>query len=233
MAMSHTHRGPFARSTFQTRSAVCCGCRLPSLPQDLFAPLFGSPGFCGRAGPRPTWRSMRRAFRSRSTASISTFRRPRSATRCSASPARRSASISCSCGPRSTPPDPAVKAGPVTSANTIDRVFVTIADYGNTLPLDRALQNHLSALSRTQHYDRRRRTYGAAVPRRHALSGRGHLVRRAPSRALSRPLHARRRRREAIGMCLFERRIERADLTARFPREWLSDWQRSRRGWRR
>jgi hypothetical protein len=25
-------------------------------------------------------------------------------------------------------------------------------------------------------------------------------------------------------MCLFERRIGQADFTARFPREWLSDW---------
>jgi hypothetical protein len=27
-------------------------------------------------------------------------------------------------------------------------------------------------------------------------------------------------------MCLHERRIGRADITARFPREWLSDWRR-------
>ena len=26
-------------------------------------------------------------------------------------------------------------------------------------------------------------------------------------------------------MCLFERRIEQVDITARFPRAWLSDWQ--------
>ena len=28
-----------------------------------------------------------------------------------------------------------------------------------------------------------------------------------------------------IGMCLYERRIEQADITIRFPRAWLSEWQ--------
>jgi hypothetical protein len=27
-----------------------------------------------------------------------------------------------------------------------------------------------------------------------------------------------------IGMCLFERRVDQADVTVRFPRAWLSDW---------
>jgi hypothetical protein len=35
---------------------------------------------------------------------------------------------------------------------------------------------------------------------------------------------AREGRTEAIGMCLFERRVDKAELTARFPREWLSEW---------
>ncbi len=38
--------------------------------------------------------------------------------------------------PSLEPPDPAVKAGPVASAKAIDRVFLTIANYGNTLPLN-------------------------------------------------------------------------------------------------
>ncbi len=33
-----------------------------------------------------------------------------------------------------------------------------------------------------------------------------------------------------IGMCLYERRIGTADITLRFPREWLSDWQGVLRG---
>ena len=36
--------------------------------------------------------------------------------------------------PSLTPPDPAVKAGPASSPQAIDRVFVTIAAFGNTLP---------------------------------------------------------------------------------------------------
>ncbi len=28
----------------------------------------------------------------------------------------------------------------------------------------------------------------------------------------------------AIGMCLYQRRVGSADITVRFPREWLKDW---------
>ena len=28
-----------------------------------------------------------------------------------------------------------------------------------------------------------------------------------------------------LGMCLYDRRIGGADLTVRFPRDWLDDWQ--------
>jgi len=126
--------------------------------------------------------------------------------------------------PSLTPPDPAVKAGPVSSASGVDRVFVTIAGYGNTLP---PLERFNSIYPRYLETSIATTPDGLTVrPFREGTPYQGEDILyddRNPGRFMVRC--TRDNAGGAIGICLFERRIEQADLTARFPRAWLSDWQ--------
>ena len=126
--------------------------------------------------------------------------------------------------PSLTPPDPAVKPGPAASSHAIDRIFVTVSAYGNTLPpLERfntIYPRYLdSSLSTTPD--------GLTVrPFREGTPYQGEDIiydDRNPGRFMVRCTQDAATG-TTIGMCLFERRIEQADLTARFPRAWLSDW---------
>jgi hypothetical protein len=127
--------------------------------------------------------------------------------------------------PSLTPPDPAVKVGPASSPQAIDRVFLTIAAFGNTLPplerfntiypryLEPSIASTPDALTLRPFrddtpYQGEDIIYSDRNPGRF-------MVRCTRDSATG----------SAIGMCLFERRIEQADVTARFPRAWLSEWQ--------
>ena len=126
--------------------------------------------------------------------------------------------------PSLTPPDPAVKATPVSSPKAVDRVFLTIAGYGNTLaPLERfntIYPRYLEASIATTSDGLTRRPFRDGT----AYQGEDILYDdRNPSRFMVRC--TRDGAGTTIGMCLFERRIDQADITARFPRAWLSDWQ--------
>jgi hypothetical protein len=126
--------------------------------------------------------------------------------------------------PSLTPPDPAANAGPAASASGIDRVFVTITGYGNTLPpLERfnsIYPRYLEASIATTQDGLTLRPFRDGTP----YQGEDILYDdRNPGRFMVRC--TRDGAGGAIGMCLFERRVEQADLTARFPRAWLSDWQ--------
>lgn len=125
--------------------------------------------------------------------------------------------------PSLMPPDPAVKADPIASAKAVDRVFLTVASYGNTLPLVER--------------------FNTIYPRYLDSS-----IAMAPGGLTARPFRdgtpyqaedilydnstsprfivrcTRDTPRGTIGMCLYEKRAGQADITARFPREWLSDW---------
>jgi hypothetical protein len=125
--------------------------------------------------------------------------------------------------PSLEPPDPAVKAGPVTSAKAIDRVFLTIANFGNTLPLTERFNTiyprYLEPSISTEPGGLAVRPFRDGTP----YHGEDMLYDSiGPERFLVRC--TRDGPREEIGMCLFERRIAQAEFTARFPREWLSDW---------
>lgn len=127
--------------------------------------------------------------------------------------------------PSLTPPDPAVKAAPAPSASAIDRVFVTVAGYGNTLP---PLERFNTIYPRYLEPSIATTPEGLTVrPFRDGTPYQGEDILyddRNPGRFMVRCTRDGASG-AAIGMCLFERRIDEADLTARFPRAWLTDWR--------
>jgi hypothetical protein len=126
--------------------------------------------------------------------------------------------------PSLEPPDPAAKpAAPPGSAPAIERVFVTITGAGATLaPADRvkiiyprytetdptAGPDGLAVLAfrKGTPYQGEDLIYDAA--------GGSFIARCTRNGAGPTP-----------GTCLYDRRIEGADLVVRFPRDWLSDWR--------
>lgn len=125
--------------------------------------------------------------------------------------------------PSLTPPDPASKAVPVVAAHAVERVFLTIASFGNTLaPVERLnaiYPRYLDSSIATGEGGLALRPFRDATP----YQGEDLLYDGAnPERFIVRC--TRSGAAATIGMCLFERRIGQADITARFPREWLSDW---------
>lgn len=125
--------------------------------------------------------------------------------------------------PSLMPPDPAVKADPVASARAVDRVFLTVASYGNTLPVVERLKTiyprYLDSSIATAPGGLTARPFRNDTP----YQGEDLLYDNSnPERFIVRC--TRDDARGTIGMCLYEKRTGQADITARFPREWLSDW---------
>jgi hypothetical protein len=123
--------------------------------------------------------------------------------------------------PGLTPPDE--RPVPVASSKGIDRVFLTIAASDNTLPplerfksiYPRYLENTIASAEGGLTL----RPFRSGTP----YQGEEILYDNAnPERFLVR---CTRDGGSAIGMCLYQQRIGGADVTARFPREWLNDWQ--------
>jgi hypothetical protein len=123
--------------------------------------------------------------------------------------------------PSLTPPEE--RPVPVASSKGIDRIFLTIAASDNTLPpierfktiYPRYLENSLG----TTDSGLTVRPFRAGTP----YQGEELLYENGnPERFLARC--TRDGPSAAIGMCLYQRRIGNADITLRFPREWLSDW---------
>jgi hypothetical protein len=131
--------------------------------------------------------------------------------------------------PSLDPPDPATKVPPPAKgaapapAPTLERIFVTIAAAGETLdPAERVLNIYpryaeteatpgpgglaILAFREGSPYQGEDLIYDATAP--------GFLVRCTRSGAGPTP-----------GTCLYERRIETADIVVRFPRDWLAEWQ--------
>jgi hypothetical protein len=124
--------------------------------------------------------------------------------------------------PNAKPPAPAPGTVP-TPAQTLERVFVTIAAAGDTLdPADRILKIYpryavseaepgpggltVLAFREGTPYQGEDLIYDASAP--------GFLVRCTRNGPGPTP-----------GTCLYERRIDAADLVVRFPRDWLGDWR--------
>jgi hypothetical protein len=129
--------------------------------------------------------------------------------------------------PSLAPPDPGAKAPPpapgAAPTQTLERIFVTIASAGDTLdPAERVINI----------YPRYAEVEAAAGPAGLAVlpfkdgtpyqgedliydpTAPGFIVRCTRNGAGPTP-----------GTCLYERRIEAADLVVRFPRDWLDDWR--------
>ena len=151
------------------------------------------PMCCGRAGRTRLSRSTRRRCRSWSPASPSTSSRRPSACGCSAAPARRSASISPICGPRSR--RPIRRSRPPSARRSIRTSGCSspsrTAD--GTLPLIERVRDHLSALSGADADGGTAGPDAARLPRRHALPRRGARLRVYGAGAFPGPLLAQGR----------------------------------------
>lgn len=127
--------------------------------------------------------------------------------------------------PALTPPDPAARPGPASSPQSIDRVFITIAASGNALPpierFNTIYPRYLDASMTTTPDGLTLRPFQDGTP----YQGEDIIYNdRNPGRFMIRC--TRDGASSAVmGMCLFERRIDQADMTVRFPRAWLTDWQ--------
>ncbi len=125
--------------------------------------------------------------------------------------------------PSLLPPDPAVKTDPVASAKAVDRVFLTIASYGNTLPpierFNTIYPRYLDISVTTDPGGLTVRSFRDGTP----YQGEDVLYDHSnPERFITRC--TRDGAKGMIGICLYEKRVGAADITVRFPREWLSDW---------
>lgn len=130
--------------------------------------------------------------------------------------------------PSLTPPEPAAKPIVHTRINPDRRLFVTIEPGDGTMPLMQRVQNI---------YPRYLVPQPSAGPSGLTLRGfrdgtpyQGEELvfeSAAPTHFLAR---CTRRGVVNAGNCLLERRIGQADITFRFPRAWLKDWQGVARG---
>jgi hypothetical protein len=125
--------------------------------------------------------------------------------------------------PSLTPPDPALKPTPGAPVDPNERLFATIASGDGTLPLIERVQTI---------YPRYLVPEPAAGPPGLTLRGfrdgtpyQGEELvfeSAAPEHFLAR---CSRKGVTNSGTCLLERRIGNADITLRFPRDWLNDWK--------
>lgn len=123
--------------------------------------------------------------------------------------------------PGLTPPDE--RPVPVASSEAIDRIFLTIAASDNTLP---PIERFKTIYPR--YFDSRLGSTESGLTVRPFRSGTPYQGEELlydngnPERFLVRC--TRDGPKGAIGMCLYQRRVGAAEITIRFPREWLSDW---------
>jgi hypothetical protein len=128
--------------------------------------------------------------------------------------------------PSLVPPEPLAETSgaPAASPRAIDRLFVTIASAGDTLPPAERIKTIypryvtvdpspgpdglvVRAFRNGTPYQGEDLIHDAAAPE-------GFLVRCSRNGAGPTP-----------GICLYNRRIGRADIVVRFPRDWLTDWR--------
>jgi hypothetical protein len=126
--------------------------------------------------------------------------------------------------PSLAPPDPSAKPAPTQAAPPIDRLFVTIEPSSIALaPSERLKSIYPRYLSETQ-FDgpdglkvisfRDGTPYQGEDLFFDAAAQPGFVARCSRPGAAGTP-----------GMCLYERRIEGADITVRFPSDWLTGWR--------
>jgi hypothetical protein len=130
--------------------------------------------------------------------------------------------------PSLTPPDPALRPTVGAPVDPNERLFVTIAAGDSTLPLIERVQTiyprYLVPEPTTGSNGLTLRGFRDGTP----YQGEELVFEpQAPEHFLAR---CSRRGVTNSGICLLERRIGNADITLRFPRDWLSDWKRVANG---
>ena len=125
--------------------------------------------------------------------------------------------------PSLAPPDPAVKLAPTDVPNVTDRVFVTIAVSDGTPP---PLQRFKTIYPRYTANTPSTGSDGLLMQSfRNDTPYQGEDLLYEPSAPERFLVRCTRKSGPAPGMCLHEQRIANADITVRFPRDWLTDWQ--------
>ena len=125
--------------------------------------------------------------------------------------------------PSLTPPDPARRAASGAPVDPKERLFVTIASGDDTLPLMERVQTiyprYLVAAPTAGPDGLTLRGFRDGTP----YQGEELVF----EQALPEHFLARCSKKGVVnsGECLLERRIGKADITFRFPREWLADWK--------
>jgi hypothetical protein len=126
--------------------------------------------------------------------------------------------------PSLDPPDPAIKLAPSASPLAPDRIFMTIAASDGTLPPAERLKTiyprYLEASVSTG-------PGGLALrPFREGSPYQGEELLYDPQDSARFLVRCTRNGPGAtLGICLYERRIASADVTLRFPHDWLNDWR--------
>jgi hypothetical protein len=126
--------------------------------------------------------------------------------------------------PSLAPPAVAARAAGAAAPQAIDRLFVTIASAGDTLPpAERArtiYPRYVAPDAKTEPNGLAVRAFRTGTPYQgedlihDAAAPEGFLVRCSRDSAGPTP-----------GICLYNRRIDHADIVVRFPRAWLPDWR--------
>jgi hypothetical protein len=132
--------------------------------------------------------------------------------------------------PSLAPPDPQAKAAPPPSDGTpapapmIDRLFVTLSAATDQLgPAERVQAIYMRYVRQDAAADARGLV---TLPFRDGSPYQGEdLIYEAASNNAFLVRCTRNGPGPTPGICLYERRIERADIVVRFPRDWLDDWK--------
>jgi len=131
--------------------------------------------------------------------------------------------------PSLQPPEPSTRLAPTETVPPIDRIFVTIEPQSPGLPPgERVRMIYPRYLADTQFEGRdglKVIPFKEGTPYQNEDLFFDPAAQRGFAARCSRPGAA-----GTPGMCLYERRIENADVTVRFPSEWLTGWRRVNEG---
>jgi hypothetical protein len=124
--------------------------------------------------------------------------------------------------PDLSPPDPAEKPKPSADSRAPEQIFVNIVGNAGTLSLDERLRTIYPRYTNSKPFDGPAGLVGIAFRDGTPYQGEDILFDPAhPERFLVR---CTRDATNVPGICLYERRMGAADVTARFPRDWLDNW---------